>query len=374
MFPKNLPDQSEFEIQSIDPLGQGVSKKGDQVLFVPLTLPGETGICEIATRKKKIAFAAVPSQIKNPSQLRIEAPCPYYSDCGGCHFQHTTYENEVVIKQKTFKFLFKNFPIKKTNFLAAPQRFAYRNRIQLHYDISSKNLGFRSRNNQKIIPINNCLLAQPDIQKKLTELVGEQWWSSLPKNSPNSGLLEIAIIDNEVQLFWNQGHAASGFSQVYEQMNQQMLHQLSDWLTNGSYSKVIDLFGGGGNLSQSLCQSECFVIDGFAPLKPLASHQSFIQQNLYAKDALKKISKKIISPVDLMIVDPPRSGLKGLQEWVHSFRPKQLIYISCDPQTLRRDMQSLQNNSLGQWEEAEIIGLDFFPATYHFETMLKLPL
>ena len=94
-----------FKITTVDSLGQGVSKETDKITFIPKTLPNETGTAEIMAEKKGVAFAR-PSSIEQKSPLRVQAPCPHFEVCPSCHFQHTTYEQELQFKEQAMEKLF----------------------------------------------------------------------------------------------------------------------------------------------------------------------------------------------------------------------------------------------------------------------------
>ena len=90
----------KFKIDHIDPLGQGVFKEGDEIYFIPKTLPDETGEFEILKSKKGVHFGQLES-LDHKNAERIEPECPHYQECSGCHFQHTNRENELNFKQNS---------------------------------------------------------------------------------------------------------------------------------------------------------------------------------------------------------------------------------------------------------------------------------
>ena len=117
----------------MDPLGQGVSKVTDKIVFIPGTLPGEEGHAEILKESKGVAFAKIIS-ISKRSPQRIEPECPHFSECNGCHYLHTDYSSELEFKKKSLEKDFQKFKnLPPLEIFEAPSRLNYRNRVQLHY-------------------------------------------------------------------------------------------------------------------------------------------------------------------------------------------------------------------------------------------------
>ena len=112
----------KFKIQHIDPLGQGVSKYDEEVFFVRNTLEGEKGTAEVDGEKKGLYFGRLsdPKLLTEISEMRINPICPHFFNCNGCHFLHTSYENEIEIKKKN---LIRNIQIydRKTGHQTSPK-------------------------------------------------------------------------------------------------------------------------------------------------------------------------------------------------------------------------------------------------------------
>eukprot|EP00914_Ancora_sagittata_P001027 GHVO01002683.1.p1 GENE.GHVO01002683.1~~GHVO01002683.1.p1 ORF type:complete len:181 (-),score=3.07 GHVO01002683.1:50-526(-) len=133
---------------------------------------------------------------------------------------------------------------------------------------------------------------------------------------------------------------------------------------------LLDLFGGGGNLSKELEEYETLVIDGFPPTSAsFGKHQEFREINLYSKDAISKIKKEVAQVKDLSIIlDPPRSGMKNLQELIEKLNPKYIFMINCEASSAIRDLKSLNLN----FEILNATIFDLFPGTRHFETFTTI--
>ncbi len=359
----NIESKINFEIDNIDPLGQGVSKIDQKIVFIKKTLPGESGTATVFQKKKSVFFAKL-DEITKASKERIKPECAHFSECNGCSFLHTNYENEIDFKLNTLARAFKKQP-GEISLLKAENRFDYRNRIQLHYDKNLNTIGFYNERSKKIIPINNCMVAVPEIQKTLKDIIPKKWKAFLTEQ-PDRGHIELYLKDNKVIMTPNESYAKDGFTQVNESMNDQMKKIILDQINKLSPQSIIDLFAGDGNLTKSSNCKNIHFIDNY----PHEINENFYNLNLYnaiSKEIYKKRSHA--KTCDLMVIDPPRSGFQNINDWVKDLAPKHIIYVSCNHQTLARDLQLLDSYSL---EQLHLI--DLFPSTYHFETIAFLKL
>lgn len=357
----------DFLIDSIDPLGQGVSKISDKITFIDKVLPGETGKAEVWRENSKVRFAKLTHlESEKLSIERIAPECGVYDKCYNCTFLHCNYDFEVETKRQNFQrmlqFLFKNIHVKA---IKAPERFNYRNRVQLHYDLKKNSIGYNSPITEGFVSAENCLLPIAEVSQKIKELYkNESWKSYIDKNSPKNGHIEIYLKDQNLRIAANRPYADGGFTQVNAAMNQKLLELVTQLLQQFSPKRVIDLFGGQGNLTSCYEKGEIEIVDSF-PVNPsiLKPWQHFSQVNLY-KDFEYKSWLNKEKQCDFLICDPPRSGVKQLEEIVSILKPKWILYVSCNSQTMIRDIRPLE-----KYELTEAILLDLFPGTHHFESV-----
>lgn len=361
-------EKLNFTIDHLDPLGQGVHKDERGVVFIPKTLPGEKGIASINKSSRGVHFAQA-LELEQASPDRIPPECPHYTECPGCQYLHAPYKLEMDTKKEALKRLFRpllnelNVSIHTHD---APMRWSYRNRMQLHYDLRLKKLGVRTP--KGILAIPNCLMPNSDLKDAYTRL--QQAWQTLVSNEPKEGHIEIYAKEGMIHTSVNQPYSDGGFTQVFAEMNDLALEQIHHFTRNQNIQTAIDLFGGAGNLSAHLDEAKVYVIDGVKPEQKLKNHQSFVVQNIYAKDALKRLQKEITEPIDLVLIDPPRSGYIGIKEFLSYFKPKSLVYMSCFTPTMVRDLKEI----VPLIESIDIHLLDFFPSTQHFETLALIKL
>jgi len=235
--------------------------------------------------------------------MRVEAECPHFKDCPSCHFLHTDYENELKFKAESLKKILRT---DKDIFLhPAPKRLGYRNRIQLHYNKSS--LGYLDGLKSKIVEVPGCLIGEGPVLHKLKELYQEGKWQELVKKEPKKGNIEIYSGDLNI----NKSYSSGGFTQVYEEMNLKLKALLKERIT-GKNLKILDLFGGNGNLTKDLIDSEILIVDISPPPKELKNHQKYFRINL------KKGFGPLDKDFDILILDPPRGGFKDIHSFLNS--------------------------------------------------------
>lgn len=366
----NKSKKISFSIEHIDPLGQGVSKLNDQITFIPKTLPGEEGTAVIYKQSKGVSFATVnENNISKKSNKRIDPACPHYTLCQGCHFLHCSHESELNFKKESLTRMFQRLNVQvPPEIITLNQRFSYRNRIQLHYDVRKKQIGFINKYTNQIHSVNQCLLPKNEIKIFLENWYKTQQWYALAKKQKPKGHVELLLLDGEVQVHWNKRYSSGGFTQVNQEMNEVMLELVHNIGTQKKPKQIVDLYAGNGNLTnriKSSTDAERIALD----LYPHGNNSDeFITADLDALDSLDFFKQKNkIQTTDLLVVDPPRKGFKNIAAWCNYLNPSDIIYVSCNPATLVRDIQELSN-----YQVENIFLLDMFPSTYHFETVVVL--
>jgi 23S rRNA (uracil1939-C5)-methyltransferase len=355
----------EFIIDHIDPLGQGVFKQDDKIYFIPKTLPGESGTARILKKKKGVHFCEL-EVLYQKSPDRVDDLCPHFQTCNGCHFLHTDYKTELSFKESSFKRMLQLIKYTgEVDIISSSKRLGYRNRIQLHYHKKAQVLGFKDGKTNKIIPVSECKIAQDNITNELQELYKNNSWHNQAQ-SPTSGHVEIYDSPSGLIKTWNERYASGGFTQVNPEMNEKMKLYLNKYLDEVQPGEILDLFGGGGNLSEQY-DKQRLVIDIYKE----TPNSSFFSLNLHEEEALSTFEHQFPNKeVETFIIDPPRAGFPHIKDWVREKSPKNICYISCHPQTMVRDLQRVQE--LGDYKIKDVVLLDLFPSTFHFEALVTL--
>ena len=335
-----------FEIEHLDSLGQGVSKRGDGVCFIHKTLPGEKGVMRIERRKKGVFFGN-PLSFQTVSKKRIPASCIHYDRCTGCHYLHCSYEDEIRFKKESLcrwlAPLKVNCPV---HVIPSKKRDGYRNRIRLHRDSFSGKIGLKSSLTGDIIPIPECRLMLPSLAKEVKKR-----------------LKENDIQNMEYILHKDKVDKKTSFEQVNPSMNKILRREVNRLLPS---TPLLELFAGNGNLTGSH-QKEVHCLDRYTKEKR-EGNRFFIPLDVYGKNSLKHYLKKGFSSVETLLLNPPRSGFSLLSHWTKRLGVRKVIYVSCHPATLVSDLMKLG----GRIDYVCLV--DMFPSTRHFETIILLSL
>lgn len=362
----------DFRIQHIDPIGQGVSKEEAAVTFVKKTLPEEIVSAEVFSKKKGVQFAVL-NEVKTASPDRKAPDCVHYNQCNGCDYQHTNYDKELEFKKNALKRHMFKFPEIDITVHGAKRRLGYRNRLQLHYDKKKRKMGLLDYK-QEILPVPQCLIIDPSVAYELRAIYADNNWMRLVEKEPVKGHLELYSKDNNlgghnVKVSVNRPYANGGFTQVNAEMNE----RLRFWIQKKAEeiippkAVVYDLFGGNGNLTVKF-RNPTLVVDKYRTTPQPSGHQKFFSLDLYDKGAIKSLINLKASGYprpDWLIIDPPRSGLKNLNEFLNEFKPDGFIFIACEATSFTRDTLGILNN----YELKSVEIFDLFPSTQHFETI-----
>lgn len=419
-----------LEINDLTFDGHGVARNGRDVYFVPGALPGETVTARLAERRKKIWYCDLVS-IEQSSEQRQQPQCPHYNKCGGCDLQHLKYENQVQFKQARVKRELSRYGLDVDNW-AEPvigNEWAYRRRARLGVRYSKEKeriyLGFREANNNHLTDIDQCpvLVDHPALnwsewRQRILELecrarvtqievlqtaqrlvlvfrilkslspsdsaLFSDWAQSLDVEiyqRPDEGelipLSPIHTLFHEVQ-----GHALTihpdYFIQVNQSVNEQMVAQALDWLAPVPDALVWDLFAGHGNFSVPLAvQNKVHAIEvSDQMVAALEQHSQTIKGQVedaeliaHKADLSDSRSLERLPGADFILLDPPRAGAAECLQGILAQQPKRIVYVSCDPATLVRDLIELTEQN---YRITKIGILDMFPNTHHVETMVLL--
>ncbi len=348
----------------MDSLAQGVFKDNLKVTFISKTLPGETGTAKLIKAKKGVRFAKMVALEKTAGN-RVDPQCVHFGQCPGCHYLHTGYGDEINYKKSTLDKYLKNlnYDKKRIKVVKAPKRLGYRNRIQLHY--RGKSIGLIDGLNDEIIEIPACKIIRDELRPAFEALYTDRSWSTEHRGN---GHCELYFNRGDLNVQWDKPYAHGGFSQVFDAMNTALRNTVFEHLQRTEFTSVLELFVGDGNLSripQHENKVECVRVDN----SPINNDENFIRLDLFDPSALRDFRTKCKQRrFDVLLLDPPRKGFINLYHWVKKFKPKKLIYVSCHPATLVRDLRNLE----GKFVINEIALLDLFPSTHHFETVASI--
>ena len=361
-------------------------------------IPGEIVLAEIieqqrSKRKQKRVFGTV-KQIITPSKYRIKTPCDFYGYCTGCNWQHINYQHQLQLKQLTLKNeLYKhlNKIIKIEKIIPSDNQFNYRNHGRFSVRRNGQ-IGFTNKVTKKFVGINKCLIMSENINSHITELdslVGETSQISIRTGEyTDSFLIQPKIKNKKIKMETGQKSynelinknkfqiSSPSFFQVNTPQISKMASIINSLITDISKNILIDAYAGVGtfgiilkekfNKIIGIEQSYSAVIDAKQNIKNIKNYHMVIGNS---EEVISTIKPKI----DLLLLDPSRKGCdEKLLENLILNPVKNIIYISCEPKTLGRDLNLLTQNL--RYKIVSVNPIDLFPNTHHVEsiTLLKL--
>lgn len=373
---------------------RGITKIDNKVTFVDKVLPNEIVNIRLTKQKKKINEAKLVSIIEK-SLDRIEPSCTYYSICGGCNTEHISYSKSVIYKKEIVKDIFKrycNINIEPSIIYDANNTYNYRNKITLRIKDGKLSLV-----GDTLVNIDYCYLVNNNINEVIkllnsicldgvNEVIirGTDDIMVIIKGEINSSSVINILKDNVNSIFINNSkvygndhiiinignYSYAIYADSFFQVNTNMIDKLYDKVLEyaGTGNKLLDLYCGAGTIGIYLAHNFNSVIG--------------IEQN---EDAIKgaNLNKKInnihnisfickqVSEINqiesnVVVVDPPRSGLDNtIMNKIMNSNIDKLVYVSCNPITLSRDINILKN----KYDLVDVTLYDMFPNTSHVESV-----
>ena len=250
----------KFEINSMDPLGQGVAIIDKKPCFIPKTLPGETGTATLTKASKGVKFARLEA-LDTTADNRKSSECEHFDNCPGCHYLHTDYKSELSYKTQALKHHLERFDVDIPEIVVSPakKRLGYRNRVQLHY--RHKYIGMMDGTTNNVVEIPKCLLLNKELKTEFDRLYDDKSWA---EDHATEGHCELFLTESGVGIEWDKPYAHGGFSQVNSAMNEVLKTAVFDEMKNnnileGVKNTLLDLFSGDGNLSNMLVTENLLV-------------------------------------------------------------------------------------------------------------------
>jgi len=376
-----------------------------RAVFVPFALPGETVRTRVVEEKRGHVRAELVEVLEAAPQ-RIAPKCSHFGECGGCHYQNLSYEDQLKAKAEILRDQLmrigriENPPVMPI--VPSPRAWNYRNHVQFHATHDGK-LGYIGANNHSVIPVSECHLPGdalndlwPTLQfepglglERVSLRLGMDGETLLVLESPEPPELEIEadisvvhLLEGETVVMAGDDHllvevkgrpfkvSAASFFQVNIAMAEKMVDHLLENLPVSRSGLLMDVYCGAGLFSAffaprvgrlvgiEVSPSAC---EDFA-----ANLDEFDNVELYEAPAENVLPALDLHP-EAVIVDPPRAGLeKRALDAIQALGPRRIAYVSCDPSTLGRDASRLLT---GGYRLIQVTPFDLFPQTYHIESI-----
>ena len=387
--------------------GLGIAKIGDITVFVEGALIGEKVEIEV-TEKKKNYYIAKTIEVINKSDDRRVPSCPYYNLCGGCNIMHMSYMHQLEFKKCVVKDIFKKILNKQIDVvIESIDNINYRNKVSLK--VEKNKLGFYSNKTHDIVDITKCDIADKKINEiilKLKEFIINNYNHDIKEVIIRDGITSLLLIDNidinlkdkfikslskcvdtiyinkvieygNIQNMQLLDYKFNVSPYSFFQVNTKMVEKLYSYVLDNivENTNALDLYCGVGTIT-SVLSKKCKSVLGIEVVKDAINNakenielNNIKNVNFICGKVEDNIEKIKFNNIDLVVLDPPRSGSdKKILKTLKEINPKQIIYISCNPVTLARDLNSL----LDMYEIKNIKLFDMFPNTYHIESLMVL--
>ena len=410
-------------IESLAFGGYGITRIDKKVCFIPFGLPGDELLVEIREQKRGINWGKI-LEVYFPSPHRYDPICPVFESCGGCHWLHFDYNEQLSWKAKmvadALRRIAKISNSEIESITSGIMPLAYRTRAQFHFRCEDGNLklGFHGQKSNTVVDLRICPLLHGGINDMIPyirhifeniEPMGSEGTIELTQNPINGETLiwlglgdedkdsagELAAklleIDGVVAVDWenNPGDkvafdialgdikawvAPGSFSQSSFMNNEVMLDLVKALAGDINGKTIMDIYCGWGNLSLPLAAAGASVTGYDEDKDSIETANLSVSDNriiacTYKTSTDKKLIKALYDyrgALDLIILDPPRTGAKVIAKAVAESQARRIIYVSCDPNTFARDIKIMAD--AGRTLRKTYV-LDMIPQTYHIETV-----
>ena len=381
-------------VEAITDKGWGIINSPAAKIYIHYVIEGEEVEYSIKEKDKKGIWAEVKSILK-PSPHRIEVPCKIYNRCGGCNLLHIKYEHQLKYKKS---WLIKNiseitnYPFENIKIIPSKPN-NYRMRAKLKGREDGK-IGFIEKGKTSVVELKECLLYherinefiniwnnsekmpfihQIDLLFNPTDKILYSHLSEKPKNTDFTKLFKNTLFSfkgEDKKILIKMGNfsyltSPSVFFQSNLFLNSELLNTVEKYLIKGE--TAIDLYSGVGFFIPVLQKY-------FKKIYAVESNRlsyNLLKENFPEIKAYRIVSSKFsFPPADLLLIDPPRSGMdQRTSDRIVKKRYKRIIYISCSQKGFKKDLKILLNNG---YKLKGITMIDLFPHTPYFETIALL--
>ena len=411
-----------LSITSLSHGPDGVARHGARVVFVPGVAPGDRVRVRLVEERGSFARAEVVHRCA-PGPAYREPPCPWVSACGGCPWQHVAYPAQLEAKARNVRDALGRIArvaaTRELRIIGAPHEWGYRHRIRLHVG-NSRELGYMESRSHRIVEIGACAVADPLLSallaplRRLLPALTMRLRSIELMTNGRGGTVVTAVADGPyretdtrtIVRFLDDVASVSGvhlagrgwtrsfgdptitvtpdgttpsirqrpgtFTQVNTDANHLLVRAVVALAAPAAH--VLDLFCGAGNLSLPLAHAGAHVLgvdrnrEAIADAAASAAAAGLTRVRFEASAAEHFLRQQGLAGAELVVLDPPRSGAAAVATQLARLRPPRILYVSCDPATLARDVGTL---AAADYAVDRVQPIDLFPHTEHVETVLE---
>ncbi|MBI4526597.1 MAG: class I SAM-dependent RNA methyltransferase [Deltaproteobacteria bacterium] len=417
----------QIKIEALAYGPHGVGRSEGRVILIPLTAPGDEAEFRIVADRGNYAVGEL-TRLITPSVFRQSPPCPYFSQCGGCPWQHVRYENQLAAKQKVvddaLRRIGKLHDFELLPILPSPREFQYRGRIRLQID-DRKRLGFHRAFSHDLIEITSCPIAESSVERHLEQ--AREWLRDLrtpiqqieivhgdePAGAvlaakarggfaPEDDVASSAFLERNERIkgliifgrgwrrSWGEGkitlYSEGGlraeidgevFTQVNRLANREMIREVLRWGEFHSGDRILELYSGAGNFTLPMAK-RCGAVTAVESNSAAVANGQYnsrlnrIENVTWIRSDVLTAVKKLAGRGEQftrVLLNPPRAGAKGVEEVLPAFSAEKILYVSCNPATLARDLAAL---SAKNYKITRVRPADLFPHTFHVEVLAEM--
>jgi 23S rRNA (uracil1939-C5)-methyltransferase len=395
--------------------GAALARVDGRVVFVEGAIPGETVEAEVTHRRKDF-WRAQATAVLDPAASRIEPPCPYFkAGCGGCQLQYLAYPEQLAQKRQVLHRQLQRahleIPIDRIDVLGMDDPWRYRLRGEFHVLRRGGvvSLGFYRKHTYQTLPIDACLIHAEAIERALPAFAraaedpaaarvtalqftwspgsSDLLWAPSPPGSADPGfgpraagwIPELNLNDDSIGMEDAGRHfrvRPEAFVQVNARQRDVLYERAVAVAQLTRSDRVVDAYAGIGMLTARLADQAADVLA--LEESPYAVRLGELNMQLngctnvrYRRGRVEDILPHLDEPVDVLVLDPPRAGCaEAAVEAMANLNAERIVYISCDPSTLARDVSRF--GAAGRYTLGEVALVDMFPQTYHIEAVVKL--
>lgn len=393
----------QYKIEKLDNFGRGISHINNKIVFISNALEDEVVDATTTYSNKKFDEAKV-NEIIEVSRMRINPICPYFDICGGCNLLHMNYDDQLKfkynkVKDIIFKYLKEDI---KVNDVIYSNQFNYRNKAS--FEVKEK-LCYKMRKSTNLVDIKYCYLLDNNINdivhvlnnlnlkniNNITIRTGEEDIMVIISGNPAHEIIDAlkekarSIYVND-KLVYGKSNIVSKIGNYEFFVSDKSFFQVNKYNVKNLYDKVLeyaeltgnenilDLYCGTGTIGIYLSKYAKSVIGIEVNEQAIFDanvnkNKNNIENISFICDTTSNINNIVNNDFDVIIVDPPRSGLdKNTINFLINSKAKRIVYVSCDIMTLVRDLNILKQD----YDIREITPVDMFPNTYHVECVCVL--
>ena len=394
--PTQAEEYAHLTLEEMGPLGDTLAHYEGGRINVSGGIPGEQVVGRVFRYRRRgkagEQISAMVTEVLNPSPHRVAPPCPYFGPCSGCQWQHIDYGYQLSLKRAAVQTPIREFeelddiPVSET--VPSPQEFGYRNHARLTVR-QGGSLGFNNRITRRFVRVDRCMLMSPWINEVLDRLQGRcgETTNLTVRHGTNTSeyLVQPTLKSEGVPLATGQTHyreellgsvfrvASPSFFQVNTRQAERLAVLVRDRLELTGVETVVDAYAGVGTFAILLAPHARQVIaieESDAAVRDAAVNAGGLENVELRLGKTEDVLSSLDSRPDAVVLDPPRVGCEpAALEAIVRLAPRRTTYVSCDPETLARDLRLLVKGGL-RVERVEPV--DMFPQTHHVECVATL--